>query len=127
MTTRFINKGGVVDSSRIVGARVENPAGEHLGKIEGVMLDLDEGRVLYAVLSFGGFLGMGDKLFPVPLEALMFSTDERGHIRKCIFEADKQKLKDAPGYERDSLPDWSDRNYAGIVYAFYGYDPYWDD
>lgn len=127
MTTKNINRAGIVDSTHVIGARVENPRGENLGKIESLMLDLTEGRVLYAVLSFGGFLGMGDKLFPIPTEALMFSTDDEGRIRKCIFDADKERLKNAPGFEKDSLPDWSDRSYAANVYTFYGYSPYWDE
>ncbi len=127
MTTRALNKPGIVDSTAIIGAKVENPQGENLGKIESLMLDLNEGRILYAVLSFGGFLGMGDKLFPVPVDQLMFSTDDHGKIRKCIFEVAKDRLKNAPGFDRNSLPNWSDRAYAGKVYTYYGSSPYWDE
>lgn len=127
MTTKFMHKAGIVDSSRVVGTRVENPKGENLGKIESLMLDLGESRILYAVLSFGGFLGVGDKLFPVPTEALMFCEDEKGNIEKCIFDVDKERLKNAPGYERDTLPNYSDRTFASDVYTHYGYTPYWSE
>ncbi len=128
MSTKFLSsKGGIMDSANLIGCTVENPKGEHLGKIESLMLDLDEGRILYAVMSFGGFLGMGDKLFPVPTEALMFRTDGKGHVEKCIFEADKESLKKAPGYQKDTLPDLYDRRFAGTVYRHYGYDEYWNE
>ena len=127
MSTKFLNKGGILDSSRIVGTKVENPKGENLGKIEGLMLDLGESRILYAVLSFGGFLGMGDKLFPVPVDALSFRTSEKGKLERCIIDIDKETLKNAPGYERDNMPDWGDRSYATRVYAHYGSTPWWTE
>ena len=127
MTTKFLSqKGGIIDSTKVIGAKVENPIGENLGKIESVMLDFDEGRILYCVLSFGGFLGMGDKLFPVPTEALMFKKDDKGTVDKVIFDVDKDRLKSAPGYDRDTLPSYSDRKFATNVYTHYGYDPYWE-
>jgi len=128
MTTKFLSeKGGILDSTKVIGAKVENPLGENLGKIESVMLDFDEGRILYAVLSFGGFLGMGDKLFPVPVEALMFKKDDKGSVDKVIFDVDKDKLKSAPGYDRNTLPNYADRKFATNVYIHYGYDPYWEE
>jgi len=91
VTTKYFNaKGGIVDSATIIGTRVENPRGEHLGRIESLMLDLDEGRILYVVLSFGGFLGVGDKLFPVPVEALMFGTNRDGLL--LAFDAQRTQL-----------------------------------
>ena len=128
MTTKYLSaKGGIMDSAKVVGCKVENPKGENLGKIESLMLDFDEGRILYAVLSFGGFLGVGDKLFPVPVEALMFRTDEKGSVQKCIFDADKERLKNAPGYQKDNLPSYADRKFATDVYSHYGYSPYWSE
>ncbi|RPH48147.1 MAG: PRC-barrel domain containing protein [Planctomycetota bacterium] len=126
-TTFLRAKGGIVDSDEIVGCKVENPKGENLGKIESVMLDLGEGRVIYAVLSFGGFLGMGDKLFPVPIDALSFKADEKGKIQRCILDIDKDTLKDAPGYDKDNLPSTADRSYASSVYTYYGYTPWWGE
>lgn len=127
MTTKFLNKIGVIDSAQIIGTKVENPRGENLGKIESLMLDLGESRIMYAVLSFGGFLGVGDKLFPVPVEALMFSSNDRGGVEKAIFDVDKERLKNAPGYEKETLPNWSDRTFGADVYSYYGYTPYWTE
>jgi len=124
-TTFLRTTGGVVDSAKIIGCKVENPKGENLGKIESLMLDLSEGRILYAVLSFGGFLGMGDKLFPVPVDALAFRSDEKGNLQRCIIDVDKEMLKNAPGYDKDHLPNWADRTYAMRVYSHYGSTPWW--
>src|SRR4051794_10716940 len=99
-TTFFRTKGGIWDSAKLIGCKVENSKGENLGKIESLMLDLGEGRILYAVLSFGGFLGMGDKLFPIPTEALSFHGDQKGNLERCIVDIDKETLKNAPGYEK---------------------------
>lgn len=126
-TTYLRSRAGVMDSAKIVGCKVENSKGENLGKIESLMLDLGEGRVLYAVLSFGGFLGMGDKLFPVPLEALSFRTNEKGNLERCIMDVEKETLKGAPGYDKDNLPSHADRTFASGVYLHYGYTPWWTE
>ena len=116
-----------MDSADVIGCKVENSKGENLGKIESIMLDLSEGRILYAVLSFGGFLGMGDKLFPMPVEAISFRVDEKGKMQRAIIDVDKETLKNAPGYDRNSLPEWSDRSYATRVYSHYGFTPWWGE
>src|SRR5207302_5046199 len=105
-TTFLRTTGGILDSAKIVGCKVVNPKDENLGKIVSLMLDLSEGRILYAVLSFGGFLGMGDKLFPVPIDALSFRANEKGTLERCILDVDKETLKNAPGYDQNELPDW---------------------
>ena len=128
MGTTFVwSSGGVMDSSKVVGCKIENPKGESLGKVESLMVDLSDGRILYAVLSFGGFLGMGDKLFPVPLSSFSFRTDREGRLERCILNVDKDTLKNAPGYERDKLPDSADRTFASKVYTHYGVTPYWEE
>jgi sporulation protein YlmC with PRC-barrel domain len=128
VTTKFLSrKGGLVDSTMLVGAKVENAKGENLGKIENLVLDLDESRILYAVLSFGGFLGLGDKLFPIPLESLVFHTNEKGKLERCILNVDKEMLKNAPGYDKDTLPNSADRTFAGSVYQHYGTPAYWSE
>jgi len=128
MGTTFVrSSGGVMDSSKVVGCKIENPKGESLGKVESLMVDLSDGRILYAVLSFGGFLGMGDKLFPVPLSSFSFRTDKEGRLERCILNVDKDTLKNAPGYERDKLPDSADRTFASKVYTHYGVTPYWEE
>jgi len=111
----------VLSTSAILGDSIVNRSGESLGKIEELMLDLEKGRVAYAVLSFGGFLGMGEKLFAVPFEALKLDAS-REHF---TLDVDKDKLKKAPGFDKNNPPQASDRTWGAEVYKFYGYKPYW--
>jgi sporulation protein YlmC with PRC-barrel domain len=111
----------VLSTSAVLGATVVNRAGENLGKIEELMLDLEKGRVAYAVLSLGGFLGMGEKLFAVPFEALKLDAS-REHF---TLDVDKNKLKNAPAFDKNNPPQASDRTWGAEVYKFYGYKPYW--
>ena len=106
----------VLSAATLTGDRVRNPAGEDLGKIEEIMLDLPTGQVAYAVLAFGGFLGIGDKLFAVPWRAL--TLNERDH--EFILNVDRRQLEDAPGFNRDHWPDMADPNWGAQVGQFYG-------
>jgi hypothetical protein len=87
------------------------------------VVDLDDAQVAYAVLSFGGFLGRGDKLFAIPLEALSF--DARGN--QAILDVDREVLKNAPGFDKDKWPDDAEYNAGWLqnIYEYYGYSPYW--
>jgi hypothetical protein len=111
----------VLTASTLCGDSVKNRADEDLGKIKELMIDIPSGRVAYAVLSFGGFLGMGDKLFAVPWDALTLDED-----RKCfVLDADKAKLENAPGFYKDNWPDMTDTLWGEDVHSFYGQSPYW--
>ena len=111
----------VLSATTLIGDPVVNAAGEDLGKIEDFMLDLPNGRIRYGVLSFGGFLGMGDKLFTVPAEALKIDT--KNH--RLILDIPKNRLESAPGFDKDHWPDTADVVWQNEVYEFYGYKPYW--
>ena len=111
----------VLSTTAVLGDVVVNRAGENLGKIEELMLDLEKGRVAYAILSLGGFLGMGEKLFAIPFEALKLDAT-REHF---TLDVDKNKLKNAPGFDKMNPPQASDRTWGSEVYKFYGYKPYW--
>jgi sporulation protein YlmC with PRC-barrel domain len=113
----------VMSAKTLAGDRVRNSAGEDLGKIEELMIDVPTGRVAYAVLSFGGFLGMGNKLFAIPWEAL--TLNESDH--EFILNVDKQRLEAAPGFDKDNWPDMADRKFGTEVYDYYGYTPYWEE
>src|SRR5689334_19132168 len=94
----------VMAASTLEGDAVRNSAGEDLGKIEDIMLDVQSGQVAYAVLSFGGFLGVGNKLFAVPWSALTLDTDN-----ECfVLDVSKDRLKDAPGFDKDHWPSMAD-------------------
>lgn len=102
--------------------RVKSPQGEDLGKIEEVMIDMEMGRVAYAVLSFGGFLGLGDKWVPVPWDAVALQPDEK----VLLLKIEKEKLQKAPNFERASLPDLANRQWGAVIHTYYGYPPYWE-
>jgi sporulation protein YlmC with PRC-barrel domain len=102
--------------------RVKSPQGEDLGKIEEVMIDMEAGRVAYAVLSFGGFLGLGNKWVPVPWDAVALRPDEKA----LILNIDKDKLQKAPNFEGTSLPELANRQWGAVIHTYYGYPPYWE-
>lgn len=105
----------ILSASTLTGDDVRNLEGEDLGKIEELMLDVPSGSIAYAVLSFGGFLGIGDKLFAVPWQALQLNEDE-----KCfILNVSKDRLKDAPGFDKSNWPNMSDPEFGGRIYDYY--------
>ena len=113
----------MLSSSSIEGTNVTNPQGENIGTIKDLMIDWEHGRVGYAVLSFGGFLGMGDKYFAFPLEAFEFNTD---HVDgQIVLNIDKERLKNAPGFDKDNWPQNADRTFMNDVYAFSKSETYW--
>jgi len=113
---------GVLAASTLAGDSVRNAAGEDLGKIDEIMIDIQSGRVAYAVLSFGGFLGMGDKLFAVPWSALKVDEDE-----KCfILNLDKRTIEQAPGFDKNNWPDMSDNAWGTRLSTYYSVRPYWE-
>jgi sporulation protein YlmC with PRC-barrel domain len=114
-------KYGVVSASKIIGEAVVNREDEDLGKIHELVIDAHEGRLAYAVLSFGGFLGLGNKLFAMPWGAFEFSNSEK----KLILNVDTDKLKSAPGFEKDAWPDFADRTWGETVYTYYGVPAFW--
>ena len=100
---------------KIVGSKVRTMKGEELGTIEDIVVDIDTGRILYAVMDIGGFLGIGGKLLPIPWRSLAPLPSEG------IFFLDitKEKLKDAPAYDRNNLPDMGDMHWGTKVGDFY--------
>jgi sporulation protein YlmC with PRC-barrel domain len=111
----------LLSASTLSGDKVFNLAGEDLGKIEDFMLDMESGRIAYAVLSFGGVLGVGDKLFAVPPEALTLDEDKR-----CfMLDASKEDLARAPGFQKENWPDVSEQSFRAQVYSYYGRTPSW--
>lgn len=120
---RMARESSIVKANKeVVGRKVINLQGENLGKVEEVMLDATPGRVAYAVLSFGGFLGMGDKLFAVPWNALNFSPAQEAFV----LNVDKEVLKNAPGFDKDNWPNMSDASWRSDIYSYYGTKPYWE-
>jgi sporulation protein YlmC with PRC-barrel domain len=112
----------VMKADTLTGDKVVNFQKEDLGKIEHLMIDLESGRIAYAVLSFGGFLGMGDKLFAIPWSSLKVDTVEH----RFVLNVDKELLKAAPGFDKEHWPDMADRAWGAKVYTYYGAKPYWN-
>ena len=113
----------LMDADTLIGDSVVNAAGEDLGEVKAIMLDVESGRIAYAVLSFGGFLGMGDKLFAIPWSALTLDTDEK----RFILNVAKERLDNAPGFDKDHWPSMVDAAWARQLHEYYDVRPYWDD
>jgi len=102
--------------------RVKSPHGEDLGKIEEVMIDMEVGRVAYAVLSFGGLLGLGSKWVPVPWDAVALLPAEK----VLVLKIEKAKIEKAPNFEAATLPDLANRQWGAVIHMYYNYPPYWE-
>jgi hypothetical protein len=105
----------VISSDRVEGTSVYNPTGDKLGSIDYLVIDKRSGNVRYAVLEFGGFLGMGSDRFPLPWDMLKYDTTQDGYV----VPLDKATLEDAPRYAESDRPTWDDA-YGRDVYDFYG-------
>lgn len=112
----------LMGADTLLGNDVYNHKEEDLGDVKEIMLDMRNGKIAYAVLSFGGFLGMGDKLFAVPWNALTLDTENK----RFILNAEKEALKNAPGFDKDDWPDMADPTWASGVHSYYGTKPYDD-
>ena len=112
-----------LSASTLTGDKVRNTEGEVLGHLEEIVIDLEGGRVSYAVLASGGFLGLGDKFFAVPWDLLTVDTDSK----EIVLDVSKEAIQNAPGFDKDNWPDTNDRAWIVDVYRYYGREPYWDD
>jgi sporulation protein YlmC with PRC-barrel domain len=106
----------LMGSDTLIGESVVNTEGLSLGDIKEIMLDMRTGQVAYAVLAFGGFFGLGEKLFAVPWQAMRLDT-----VNKCfVLDVDKERLKSAPGFNSHSWPDMTDVAWVKQIHSFYG-------
>ena len=106
----------LMGADTLMGNDVFNDQGEDLGDIKEIMLDVRAGRISYAVLSYGGVLGIGDKLFAVPWEALTLDTENK----RFTLDVAKDRLEKAPGFDKDNWPNMSDQTWAKDVHDDYG-------
>ncbi|MEO8170121.1 MAG: PRC-barrel domain-containing protein [Oxalobacteraceae bacterium] len=113
----------LMGADTLIGNDVYNHKDEDLGDIKEIMLDIRSGRISYAVLSFGGFLGMGEKLFAVPWNALTLDTVNK----RFILQVEKERLKDAPGFDTDDWPDMASPEWTSEIHTYYGTQPNSDD
>lgn len=109
------NEGDLIASDRVEGTLVYNKAGEKLGRISNFMVDKRSGQVRYAVLSFGGFLGMGHDHYPLPWSMLHYDVEMGGYV----VELDKRMLDSAPSHPNDQRPLFDD-DYGRNIHGYYG-------
>jgi len=112
----------LMGADTLIGNDVYNHKEESLGNIKEIMLDMNSGRVGYAVLSFGGFLGLGEKLFVVPWSALKLDTKNK----RFVLNVEKERLVSAPGFDKNSWPDMTGQSWAKEIHSYYGAKPYSD-
>jgi sporulation protein YlmC with PRC-barrel domain len=106
----------LIASDKVEGTAVYNRRGERLGSVYNFMVDKRSGHVEYAVLSFGGFLGIGDSYYPLPWKALTYDTSQGGYV----VDLDKDRLRGAPSYTASDSPDWDDPGYGRRIDDYYG-------
>ena len=111
----------LISAGAVQGTSVYNGAGESLGSIYDVMIDKRSGNVAYAIMSFGGFLGMGERYHPLPWSLLKYDTEKGGYV----VNLDRDHLEGAPSYPPGVDPGWGDRGYETRLHDYYGVGPYW--
>lgn len=120
INTSIINAGRigsrVLSASSLASDDVYNPQGEKLGSIKELMIDVGNGKICYAVLSFGGFLSLGEKLFAVPWSALAIDTENM----RLVMDTSEERLKNAPGFDSDNWPDMADVTWEKSVQSYFG-------
>jgi sporulation protein YlmC with PRC-barrel domain len=114
---------GCCRATQAIGMKVEDTTGKNLGDVNDLVVDDATGRVVYGVLSFGGFLGMGDKLFAIPWHALRQSAKADD---KFVLDVPKDKLEAAPGFDKKTWPNMADHRWGLDIHKYYGENPYWD-
>ena len=109
------DQSGILKASQLMGMHVEGTDGKKLGTIKDLVVDPEDGSIEYAVLDFGGIVGIGDKYFAVPWQTLLFAANNK----KLVLDVSKKELKDAPGFDKKHWPDLSDRQQVLTIYEYY--------
>lgn len=113
----------MLSSSTIEGTKVRNLQDEKLGDVKDLMIDVDSGRIVYAVLSVSeGFLNLDSKYFAIPWQALQFDTNNE----IARLDVNEEKLENSPGFDKDHWPTSPQRDFVDEVYSYYGYDSYYN-
>lgn len=105
----------LLSADSITGDDVCNMQDDNLGTIQDLMIDVQTGKIRYAVLSSGGFLGMGDRLFAIPWDALNLDKENK----RFLLDVDAERLKEAPGFDKDHWPNMSDETWNSTVESYY--------
>ena len=110
-----------IASDRVEGTSVYRSNGNKIGRIERLMIEKVSGKVAYAVMTFGGFLGIGEEHYPLPWSLLQYNAKLEGYE----VDLDEKGLKDAPKYDKDHDRDWGDRSKHENIHEHYGVTPIW--
>lgn len=111
-----------IRASRVIGTPVYNATGDEIGKIEDVMLDKQTNNIMFGVVGFGGFLGMGEKYHPIPWASLDFAKDKGGYV----VPFSKDELKQAPAHSMNELTENDGYGVRDAAYTYYKVDRYWE-
>lgn len=106
----------LMGADTLIGDHIHNLKNEHLGTVKEIMLDMQTGRVSYVVMASGGVLTIGEKLFAVPWEALALDTANH----RMTLNIDKERIENAPGFDKDNWPDMANQAWASEVHNYYG-------
>jgi hypothetical protein len=116
-----LKKHSLISSDRVEGTSVRRPGGARIGAIQRIMIDKVSGQVAYAVLSFGGIFGIGQKHLPIPWAQLKYNPDTESYE----IDLSDEQLKAAPNYEADKDFDWGDRSQEIVIHNYDRKQPYW--
>jgi hypothetical protein len=111
----------LIAADKVQGTAVLNAGGDTIGSIHDLMIDKRSGVVAYAIMSFGGFMGIGNSYHPLPWSLLRYDPNLGGYI----VDLDEKQLEDAPSYPVGREPAWGDREFEEKIHDFYGVGPYW--
>ena len=116
-----VEAGSLISADRVEGTAVYSRTGDHLGSIKTIMIDKTSGKVAYAVMSFGGFLGIGEKYHPLPWTMLTYHRGQGGYV----VDIDKNALVEGPSYTAEDSPNYDDQAWGQKVHDYYRIPPYW--
>lgn len=116
-----VTDGRIIPAREVNGTEVYNKDGAHLGHIYDIMIDKRTGVVAFALMSFGGFLGLGGRFHPLPWSVLRYDEGSRGYV----VDLDRKTLESAPNYRLGEFPDWQNVRWRTDVYDHYGARYYW--
>jgi sporulation protein YlmC with PRC-barrel domain len=122
MTQSHVYSSSPVKASDVIGTSVVDTKNENLGKIKEIVLDPTTARIAYAVVSFGGFLSLGEKLFAIPFRAFQYDSAKNEYV----LDVPKAQLKEAPGFDADHWPTMTEEKWNRDVHSYYAQDPFWE-
>ena len=116
-----------IKASSIIGTKVVDPKGDNLGDIKEIVIDPRTGRVAYAVVSFGGFLSLGEKLFAIPFSAFEYKVTKSDLVEsEYVLNVSRKRLEAAPGFDANHWPLMTDEKWHRDLHTYYESSPYWE-